>query len=135
MPVLYCSTEVRLITFRSATRHSLVRMSSCTPSAKYALAGSLLRFSKGKTAIDFPGAARSTKVERPIVSATASPRMVSKSAAGFRQRRARIGRALTAGEGFVFSPRSFSGDLRIAQAILAKVKQVQSQPVLDFAFT
>src|SRR5205807_10535484 len=52
---LYCITEVRLITFKSAILARLVRSSSCTPLAKTAFAFSSLRFSKGKTAMLFSG--------------------------------------------------------------------------------
>ena len=52
-PLLYCITDVRLITFRSAILARLVRISSCTPSVKKAFAFSSLRFSNGSTAIDF----------------------------------------------------------------------------------
>src|SRR5204862_7761226 len=45
--------DVREITFRSATFANRVRISSCTPSQKYALSGSRLRLSNGSTAIDF----------------------------------------------------------------------------------
>src|SRR4051812_37650061 len=48
-------TEVRLMTFRSATLAKSVRISSCTPSVKNAFSLSLLRFSKGRTAILFSG--------------------------------------------------------------------------------
>jgi hypothetical protein len=41
------------MTFRSAIFAKSVRISSCTPSVKYALSGSRLRFSNGSTAIDF----------------------------------------------------------------------------------
>ena len=51
-PLLYCITEVRLITFRSAIRARLVRISSCTPLAKNAFSSSMLRLSKGSTAIN-----------------------------------------------------------------------------------
>ena len=52
---LYCITMVRLITFRSAIFAKSVRISSWTPSAKNANALSWLKFSNGKTAIDFAG--------------------------------------------------------------------------------
>src|SRR6266568_6644645 len=48
-------TEVRLITLRSAILARSVRISSCTPSAKYAFCLSSLRFSNGSTAILFSG--------------------------------------------------------------------------------
>ena len=54
-PVLYCITEVRLITFKSAILARSVRISSCTPSVKNALSGSRLRFSNGSTAMLFSG--------------------------------------------------------------------------------
>ena len=54
-PLLNCCTEVRLITFRSATLARFERMSSCTPAAKYSFSLSSLKFSKGKTAILFRG--------------------------------------------------------------------------------
>src|SRR5204862_7858261 len=44
--------DVREITLRSATFARRVRISSCTPSQKYALSGSRLRLSNGNTAID-----------------------------------------------------------------------------------
>ncbi len=47
----YCVTLVRLITLRSAIFASLVKMSSCTPSAKKACSFSSLRFSNGNTAM------------------------------------------------------------------------------------
>src|SRR5213075_2651813 len=51
--LLKCCVEVREMTFRSATFANRVRISSCTPSQKYALSGSRLRLSNGSTAIDF----------------------------------------------------------------------------------
>src|SRR6266496_3900522 len=51
-------TLVWLMTLRSEIVASLVKISSCTPSAKKALSGSPLRFSNGNTAIlfsDFAG--------------------------------------------------------------------------------
>src|SRR5438105_13608042 len=48
-------TEVRLITLRSAILARSVRISFCTPSAKYAFCLSSLRFSNGSTAILFSG--------------------------------------------------------------------------------
>jgi hypothetical protein len=56
-PLRYCITLERLMTFRSAMFARSVRISSCTPSAKYALSLSLLRFSKGRTATLFSGIA------------------------------------------------------------------------------
>src|SRR3954447_20678617 len=53
VPVLYCITDVRLITLRSAILARLVRISSCTPSVKKTLSGSRLRFSNGRTATLF----------------------------------------------------------------------------------
>src|SRR6266496_3289736 len=50
-------TEVRLITFRSATFARSARISSCTPSVKKAFSLSLLRFSNGRTAMLFSGMA------------------------------------------------------------------------------
>src|SRR6266480_5537254 len=50
-------TEVRLITFRSATFARSARISSCTPSVKKALSGSRLKFSNGSTAMRFSGIA------------------------------------------------------------------------------
>ena len=55
VPVRYCCTEVRLMTFRSAIRARLERISSCTPSAKKVFSRSSLRFSKGSTAMLFSG--------------------------------------------------------------------------------
>ena len=46
---------MREITFKSAIFDKRVRISSWMPSAKYAFAFSSLRFSNGKTAIDFSG--------------------------------------------------------------------------------
>src|SRR4030095_10306152 len=54
-PVLYCITEVRLMTFRSAIFARSVKISSCTPSVKKAFSLSLLRFSNGRTAMLFSG--------------------------------------------------------------------------------
>src|SRR5438270_4363846 len=54
-PLLYCITDVRLITFRSATLARDVRIWSCTPSVKKALSGSRLIFSNGRTATLFSG--------------------------------------------------------------------------------
>src|SRR2546421_150641 len=51
--LLYCITEVRLITFRSATLAKAVRIWSCTPSVKKTLSGSRLIFSNGRTATLF----------------------------------------------------------------------------------
>src|SRR5215510_9751081 len=51
-------TLVWLMTLRSEIVASLVKISSCTPSAKKALSGSELRFSNGNTAMllsDFTG--------------------------------------------------------------------------------
>ena len=48
---LYCITDVRLITFRPRNRDSFVRISSCTPSTKYAFVFSSLRFPNGNTAM------------------------------------------------------------------------------------
>ncbi len=56
-PVLYCITEVRLITFKSAILARSVKISSCTPSVKKAFSLSLLRFSNGRTAMLFSGMA------------------------------------------------------------------------------
>src|SRR2546423_4899964 len=56
-PVLYCITDVRLITFRSATLARSVRISSCTPSVKNAFSLLSLKFSNGSTAILFSGIA------------------------------------------------------------------------------
>src|ERR1700756_2550761 len=95
IPLLYCITEVRLITFKSATLARFVRISSCTPSAKYALFGSRLRLSKGKTAMDFADEARRKNVEKVTVTATANINAASGST-GFGQRRPLIGRTLTA---------------------------------------
>src|SRR6266496_1818126 len=50
-------TDVRLITFRSATFARSARISSCTPSVKKALSGSRLKFSNGSTAMLFSGIA------------------------------------------------------------------------------
>src|SRR6266496_2454961 len=50
-------TEVRLITFRSATFARSARISSWTPSVKKALSGSRLKFSNGSTAMLFSGIA------------------------------------------------------------------------------
>ena len=46
-PLLYCITDVRLMTFKSAIFARSLRISSCTPSAKNAFSGSALRFSNG----------------------------------------------------------------------------------------
>ena len=54
-PLLNCCTEVRLITFKSATLARLERTSSCTPAAKYSFSLSSLKFSKGRTAMLFCG--------------------------------------------------------------------------------
>ena len=51
----YPAVEVREITLRSRTVANFVRISSFMPSAKYALSGSWLRFSKGRTAMLFSG--------------------------------------------------------------------------------
>jgi hypothetical protein len=51
----YFAVEVREITLRSRTVANLVRISSWTPSAKYAFAFSSLKFSNGRTAMLFPG--------------------------------------------------------------------------------
>ena len=56
--LLYCITDVRPITFRSAIRARLLRISSCTPSAKNALSESRLRLSNGSTAMLFSGGGR-----------------------------------------------------------------------------
>src|SRR6266700_7990933 len=50
-------TEVRLITFRSATFARSARISSCTPSVKNAFSWFALRFSNGSTAMLFSGIA------------------------------------------------------------------------------
>src|SRR5438067_5076317 len=52
----YPLTLVRLMTFRSATFARLVRISSCTPSAKNAFSLFSLRFSNGRTATLLLGA-------------------------------------------------------------------------------
>src|SRR5262249_60419531 len=57
-------TEVRLITFRSATFASSLRISSCTPSAKKAFSCSLLRLLNGSTAMLFSGGAEFEAAER-----------------------------------------------------------------------
>src|SRR6266850_5512187 len=51
--LLYFSVDVREITLRSAILESRVKISSWIPSAKYALDFSSLRFSNGRTAMDF----------------------------------------------------------------------------------
>jgi hypothetical protein len=56
-PLLYCITEVRLITLRSAICERSVRIWSCTPSVKNSFCFSSLRFSNGKTAMLFSTAA------------------------------------------------------------------------------
>ena len=61
-PLLYCMTLVRLITFRSAICARSVKISSCTPSVKKAFSLSLLRFSKGSTAMIFPGSCAKQRV-------------------------------------------------------------------------
>src|SRR5206468_10793705 len=55
--------DVREITFRSAILARRVRISSWMPSAKYALSGSRLRLSNGRTATDFSGIAGVATVE------------------------------------------------------------------------
>src|SRR5438034_7614888 len=57
MPLLYCMTEVRLITFKSLILARFDSSSSWMPSAKKAFSFSSLRFSKGRTAILFSGIA------------------------------------------------------------------------------
>src|SRR6266513_3709165 len=61
--LLYFSVDVREITLRSAIFESRVRISSWIPSTKYALDFSSLRFSNGRTAMDFSfgNGARATK--------------------------------------------------------------------------
>src|SRR5262245_61103717 len=54
---LYCITEVRLMTFKSAIFAKLFRISSCTPSVKNAFSGSALRLANGSTAMLFDGIA------------------------------------------------------------------------------
>ena len=70
-PLLNCWTEVRLITFKSATLARLERTSSCTPAAKYSFSLSSLKFSKGKTAILFCGICVS-RTDIPLSSALIS---------------------------------------------------------------
>src|SRR6266705_3565161 len=61
-------TDVRLITFRSATFARSARISSCTPSVKKALSGSRLRFSNGNTAMLFSRIA--VAIETPATAPT-----------------------------------------------------------------
>src|SRR6266581_6957487 len=60
-------TEVRLITFRSATFARSARISSCTPSVKNAFSWFALRFSNGSTAILFSGIAVETPATAPTL--------------------------------------------------------------------
>src|SRR6267143_1742492 len=53
MAVLYCMTEVRLITFRSLILERFDSNSSWMPSSKKAFSCSSLRFSSGSTAMLF----------------------------------------------------------------------------------
>src|SRR5216117_1945894 len=69
--LLKCCVDVREITFRSATLAKRVRISSCTPSQKYALSGSRLRLSNGSTAIDLFEIGRDAALRRPSSSASA----------------------------------------------------------------
>ena len=69
--LLYCITDVRLITFKSAIFARLLRISSCTASAKNAFSGSALRFSKGSTAIP-AGSGRDDSLSQNIAPTTAA---------------------------------------------------------------
>src|SRR5881275_1514656 len=79
--------EVREITFKSAIFDRRVRISSWTPSAKYALSGSWLRFSKGNTATPFV-AGRSIsslfQIFHPVVAAKPSSEVMSNALVGLR---------------------------------------------------
>src|SRR5436190_13248338 len=55
IPLLYCITEVRLITFRSLIFARFESNSSWMPAAKNAFSFSSLRFSSGRTAILLSG--------------------------------------------------------------------------------
>ena len=50
---LYCIEEVREITLSALIFESWAMMSSVIPSLKYSFSGSVLMFSKGRTATDF----------------------------------------------------------------------------------
>src|SRR6266480_1308222 len=94
------------MTFRSAILDKRVRISSWMPSAKYALALSSLRFSKGKTAIDFSGIAAGLASEDPrlgegtrqrrkiekLTARTAANKSKAITSTDFGQRAALIGR-------------------------------------------
>src|SRR5246127_757872 len=71
--------EVREITFSSAIFDNRVRISSWMPSAKYALSGSWLRFSNGKTAIDFGGNERAPLGLRNLSNDQTSPNATTTS--------------------------------------------------------
>src|SRR5438067_11136284 len=87
--LLKCCVEVREMTFRSATFAKRVRISSCTPSQKYALSGSRLRLSNGSTAIDLLGASAIDFAGRdPAVAGGRPPSVVSESEWSARRSRA-----------------------------------------------
>src|SRR6266550_1449863 len=65
MAVLYCMTEVRLITFRSLILERFDSNSSWMPSAKKAFSFSSLRFSSGSTAMLFSEIGRGAPPGRP----------------------------------------------------------------------
>src|SRR6266850_6727194 len=73
--LLYFSVDVREITLRSAILESRVKISSWIPSAKYALDLSSLRFSNGRTAMDFSfanGAGERKKKKQAAATAASS---------------------------------------------------------------
>src|SRR4030095_6876230 len=96
------------MTFRSAIFDKRVRISSWMPSAKYAFSLSLLRFSKGSTAMLFSdiegavserfcavvGGARWKKIKKLTASATADPSTASNNT-DFGKRDALMGRTGT----------------------------------------
>jgi hypothetical protein len=55
IPLLYCITDVRLITFKSLIFARFDRSSSWMPTAKKAFSFSSLRLSSGRTAMLFSG--------------------------------------------------------------------------------
>src|SRR5207244_6898657 len=55
VPLLYCITDVRLITFRSLILERFESNSACTPSAKNAFSLSVLSFCRGRTAMLLSG--------------------------------------------------------------------------------
>ena len=116
------------ITFRSCTVASLVKISAWMPSAKYAFAFSSLRFSNGRTAMDFPAITnaegvglrkRKTKAAT-IVASTSSPMATSAE-------RTRARRFCTVSE--------FARRRRFTELIVIEVHDRDAHAMFHLAFT